>query len=534
MRRFFQLLLLSATIPTLAWEISKGQDHTSQEVWPGIEDTSRAVTYLRPGVHGLNHHAIRELRLHEPNELTLAELCAQTFSLMLMEQYMNFGQVTPEISGNHTPITFFMPTNYAFEELEQDLISKLRDHSWEAHLRDLFHLHMHLGDIPVDDLEDSQTITMANGKDVVVTRTPGTKRVRVDGVLCLAIYDASDGTVYMLDEVLLPDWIEVLLLDIIATSLSIMKRLITRAGYDEMLNDPTESLTIFAPTDEAFQRDGTLDYLMSDAGLELSKESVKYHIVAGGPYPSTRFFNQYFFTKTLTTLEGGTFELVEGDPVTIYGRRSEARIIQADLLAGNGLIHVIDTVLAPPGIVDCTVKSDFHMGSEGWTTHNEDNFVWTSGYIKGGAQGRVEYFYFVAPTKFHGDMLEAYGKTIQYDFKTSHPFWTDQYPDIVIAREGFKLEYTGGPKTDTWTTYTAVLAPNNGWVKSGTTTRPATEQDFKFVLENVTNLRILGESSAKKDSYATSTGKSGKSGKSNKGADIGYLDNVVFNCGVNN
>eukprot|EP00977_Amphora_coffeiformis_P009616 scaffold2215_cov162-Amphora_coffeaeformis.AAC.14 len=471
------------------------------------------------------------------DKLSIGEKCAQTFSLKLMEQYMNFGEVTPEISGNHTPVTFFMPTNYAFEELEEGLCAKLQDHSWEAQLRDLLHFHMHYGDIPVDDLEESQTITMANGKDVVVTRRPGTKRVKVNGIMVLAIYDASDGTAYMLDEVLVPDWIEKRLLDIMTTSFSTMTTLMVRAGYDEMLSDPSESLTIFAPTNEAFEKDKTLDYLMSDAGFELSKESLKYHMVAGGPYPSIRFFNQYFFTKTLTTLEGGTIELVEGDPVTIYGRTSEAAIIEADLIAGNGLIHVIDTVLAPPSVIDCTVKSDFRQGSEGWTTHSEANFAWSNEeYISGGAQGKSTYFYFVAPNKFHGDMLAAYGKKIQYRFKTLAPFWTDWYPDIEIVREGFRLEYTGGPKTDTWTTYEAVLAPNHGWRRagSGVTAGPATEQDFKYVLEHVTNLRILGESSAKKDSYPTSTGKSDKTGKSNKNAEVGYLDNVVINCGVNN
>ena len=76
-----------------------------------------ATTILRPSRHLLNQDAVRELR-EAPNELSIGEKFAQTLSLKLrlVETYITFGEVTPaEISGNHTAVTFFIPTNNVFE-----------------------------------------------------------------------------------------------------------------------------------------------------------------------------------------------------------------------------------------------------------------------------------------------------------------------------------------------------------------------------------------------------------------------------------
>jgi uncharacterized surface protein with fasciclin (FAS1) repeats len=50
-----------------------------------------------------------------------------------------------------------------------------------------------------------------------------------------------------------------------------------------------------------------------------------------------------------------TVETVEGSPVTIVAKKSgvtvdDAKVVKADINASNGVIHVIDTVLLPPGI----------------------------------------------------------------------------------------------------------------------------------------------------------------------------------------
>ncbi|PJF26211.1 MAG: hypothetical protein CUN53_08860, partial [Phototrophicales bacterium] len=108
--------------------------------------------------------------------------------------------------------------------------------------------------------------------------------------------------------------------------------------------------TVFAPTNEAFA--AALASLGSDgAALASNPEALTqvllYHVVPGRVTAATLSFGRS--TQT-TLLEGATLSVVGGrQGVTING---SANVIQADLSASNGIIHVIDAVLLPPSIVE--------------------------------------------------------------------------------------------------------------------------------------------------------------------------------------
>jgi uncharacterized surface protein with fasciclin (FAS1) repeats len=97
--------------------------------------------------------------------------------------------------------------------------------------------------------------------------------------------------------------------------------------------------TVFAPTDEAFAAlpEGTLEGLLADP--EALAAILTYHIIAGE-----------VMSAALT--EGMTAATVNGAEVTFTleggPRLNGANIIQADVDAANGVIHVIDAVILPP------------------------------------------------------------------------------------------------------------------------------------------------------------------------------------------
>ena len=97
-------------------------------------------------------------------------------------------------------------------------------------------------------------------------------------------------------------------------------------------------LTLFAPTDDAFAAlpDGTVENLL-ESPKELAKV-LKYHLVKGN-----------FFSSDLNN--GSSVATVLGSPVSINTTEgvlgNNARGIQADVEASNGVIHVIDKVLLP-------------------------------------------------------------------------------------------------------------------------------------------------------------------------------------------
>ena len=130
------------------------------------------------------------------SRLPLIEIVAQTFSLQLAEAYLGFGRVADSVVGDG-PHFFVTPWDAAFEKLDSktglSLIGKLQDRAWGAHLQDLLKYHILNDELEISDLPESSSITMSNGEQVVMERQPGTSRVRINGNLVLAKYDATNG-----------------------------------------------------------------------------------------------------------------------------------------------------------------------------------------------------------------------------------------------------------------------------------------------------------------------------------------------------
>ena len=97
--------------------------------------------------------------------------------------------------------------------------------------------------------------------------------------------------------------------------------------------------TVFAPTDEAFAKlpAGTVDALLADK--EKLTAVLTYHVVSGSVDAAT-----VSGMTEATTVQGGTVKIDVSSGVKI----NDATVIQADIKASNGIIHVVDPVLLPP------------------------------------------------------------------------------------------------------------------------------------------------------------------------------------------
>jgi len=97
--------------------------------------------------------------------------------------------------------------------------------------------------------------------------------------------------------------------------------------------------TVFAPTDEAFAKlpKGTLDALLKDP-VKL-KGILLYHVVPGKVMAS-----DVVKLKSAKSVQGSSISItVSGGNVMA----DKANVVKTDILASNGVIHVIDTVLLP-------------------------------------------------------------------------------------------------------------------------------------------------------------------------------------------
>jgi uncharacterized surface protein with fasciclin (FAS1) repeats len=98
-------------------------------------------------------------------------------------------------------------------------------------------------------------------------------------------------------------------------------------------------LTVFAPNNDAFAQLNQDDLAALLADPSSLGDILQFHVAEGAVMSSDLEDGQ-----TVTTLQGEELTIsIDGDTVMV----DDATVVQADIQAGNGVIHVIDTVLQP-------------------------------------------------------------------------------------------------------------------------------------------------------------------------------------------
>ncbi len=134
-----------------------------------------------------------------------------------------------------------------------------------------------------------------------------------------------------------------------AGSFSTLLTAVEAAGLVETLQGEGP-YTVFAPTDEAFAAlpEGTLDELLADT--EALSQVLLYHVVPGEVMAS-----DVVELESATTVQGEDIAItVEDDSVKV----NEATVSSTDIMASNGVIHVIDQVILPPSMSEAAEMGD--------------------------------------------------------------------------------------------------------------------------------------------------------------------------------
>jgi OOP family OmpA-OmpF porin len=132
--------------------------------------------------------------------------------------------------------------------------------------------------------------------------------------------------------------------DIVAGTpeLSLLAALLHETGFDSVLGAASDQgITLFAPSDTAFDAlpADVIAYLRADPAL--LRRILAHHAVEG------RLHGDQLVAGPLATSDGGSVDVaVTGGVITVGG----ATVTGADLMAANGIVHVIDQVLVPPDV----------------------------------------------------------------------------------------------------------------------------------------------------------------------------------------
>ena len=123
-----------------------------------------------------------------------------------------------------------------------------------------------------------------------------------------------------------------------AGSFKTLATALTEAGLVEALQ-AEGPYTVFAPTDEAFAKlpEGTIESLLKDK--ETLKNILLYHVVSGKVTSK-----QVVDLNEAETLAGKNINIKVKDGSVMI---NNATVTTADVMASNGVIHIIDTVLIP-------------------------------------------------------------------------------------------------------------------------------------------------------------------------------------------
>lgn len=124
------------------------------------------------------------------------------------------------------------------------------------------------------------------------------------------------------------------------------------AGLEGALSDPEATLTVFAPTNAAFEAalsslGLTAEELLADT--ETLTAILTYHVL-GDVVTSTDIADAGSEEIPVTTLSGEELVVTVGDDGTVGFADQTAVVTAVDIEASNGVIHVIDAVLLPPSM----------------------------------------------------------------------------------------------------------------------------------------------------------------------------------------
>lgn len=280
---------------------------------------------------------------------TVADIIANSPDHTVLAAVLDSTDLDVALSGTG-PFTVFAPTDAAFDAVDpMTLISLLLDN--EA-LSAILTYHVAGDSVMSTDLSDGQVITTLNGGDVTVSIMDGTVMIN-DATVIVADLVGANGVVHVIDAVLLPPAPQpATVVEIIVNSPdhTVLETAVIAAGLDDDLSGEGP-FTVFAPTDAAFAAlpAGALEGLLADPTGALA-DLLLYH-VAGAAALSTDLSDG----QLVTTLQGGDVEVtIDGMGVMI----NNANVIVADLVADNGVVHVIDAALSLPTGVESVNLSD--------------------------------------------------------------------------------------------------------------------------------------------------------------------------------
>ena len=239
------------------------------------------------------------------------------------------------------PFTVFAPTDEAFAKVPKATLDALAENP--ALLKSVLLYHVVPGKVTAADVVKLSSAKTLEGRSVSIKVVNGSVYIDQAKVTTPDVM-ASNGVIHVIDSVLIPKSEtapqpkDIVKTAVAAGQFKTLVSLLKKAGLAGTLQGKGP-FTVFAPTDAAFAKVPKATLAALGKNKAKLKAVLLYH-VAKGKVAS----GQVVKLKSVKTLQGGSLSIkVAGGKVYVGG----ARVVKPDVMASNGVIHVINKVLIP-------------------------------------------------------------------------------------------------------------------------------------------------------------------------------------------
>ncbi len=261
-----------------------------------------------------------------------------------------------------SPFTVFAPNNDAFAALLQALGVSSVDEIPQTTLKRVLNYHLIApANVRAGDLSEGLEAETFQGESVTFTLVDGPKIIDATGMptnIIATDVQTDNGVIHAIDGVLLPqeviDDIDPTITRLTQTNgnLSTLREALELTGLDEVLDDRMAEFTVFAPTNAAF--DTFLDGAdIQDIPVEALTQVLLNHVL-GSIALSTDLETSY--TTTLATYGTSANNLsMYINTETGVKINGVANVTTPDVLAANGVVHIVNAVIDLPTVVTFAV-----------------------------------------------------------------------------------------------------------------------------------------------------------------------------------
>ena len=279
----------------------------------------------------------------QPN---IVELAQATPELSILVEAVVAADLAGALSGPG-PLTVFAPTNAAFAALLEELdVTKEELLANDELLTAVLQYHVIGARVRAADIQSGKAVEPLAGGFFKIDLDGGA--VITDGRnrtanITTTDLQARNGVVHLVDRVILPADKNIVELAASLPDFSILVEAVEAAGLVDTLSGPGP-FTVFAPTNAAFaallgELGVTKEQLL--ANTDLLTAVLTYHVL-----PARALEADVVPGTQPASAQGQAFEISSGFVIT-DGRDRTANIAGTDVLASNGVIHVIDRVILP-------------------------------------------------------------------------------------------------------------------------------------------------------------------------------------------